>query len=94
MPPCAARAKSSAAAKFQVKSLGGSDGAQVADDVARDDAAEVETLAARDDGGQDLVRLGGGEDEDDVRRRFLQVLSSALKAAVESMWTSSTTMTR
>ena len=34
--------------------------------------AKVVTLAAGDDGGQDVVGFGGAEDEDDVRRRLFQ----------------------
>ena len=45
-------------------------------EMTRDDVGgggpEIEALAARDDGGEDFVRLGGGEDEFDVRRGFLE----------------------
>ncbi len=40
---------------------------------------EVEPLAARDDGGRHLVGLGGGQHEDDVRRRLLQRLQEGVE---------------
>ncbi len=42
-------------------------------------AAEVEALAARQDGGRHLVRLGGGQHEDGVRRRLLQRLEQGVE---------------
>lgn len=36
------------------------------------DGAEIEALAARDDGGKDFIGLGGGEDEFDVWGWFLE----------------------
>ena len=51
--------------------------------------AEVEALAARQDGGRHLVRLGGGEDEDDVRRRLLEGLQQRVEGLGVSMCTSS-----
>ena len=42
-------------------------------------AAEVEALAAREDGLGDLVRLGGGEHEDDVGRRLLERLEQRVE---------------
>ena len=43
------------------------------------DAAEVEALAAGEDGGRKLVRLGGGEHEDDVGGRLLQRLQQRVE---------------
>ena len=40
--------------------------------------AEVETLAARDDRRRNLVRLGGGQHKDGVRRRLLQGLEKGI----------------
>ena len=48
----------------------------------RGDRAQVEALAAGEDGGQDLVRLGGGEDEFHVRRRFLERLEQRVEGRV------------
>ena len=45
---------------------------QVVDGVADGHPLEVVDLASREDGGQDLVLLGGGEDEDDVSGRLLK----------------------
>ena len=36
------------------------------------DAAQIEALTAAEDGGEDLLRLGRGEDELDVRRAVLR----------------------
>ena len=62
---------------------------QVFEDLVGGDAGEVEALAARQDGDGDFLDFGGGEDEFDVGGGSSSVLSSALKAALESMWTSS-----
>src|SRR5207253_1442493 len=43
------------------------------------DSREVEPLAARQDGDGDLVHLGGGEDELDVRRRLLKGLQQGVE---------------
>ena len=43
------------------------------------EAAEVEALAAREDRRRDLVALGRREDEDGVRRRFLEGLQKGLE---------------
>ena len=54
------------------------------------DAAQVETLAARQHGHRHPADLGGGEDEDDVLGRLLEGLQQReLKAPFESMCTSS-----
>ena len=52
--------------------------------------AELEVLGAAADRRGHLLRVGGGEDEDDVARGPPSVFNSAFAAAVESMWTSST----
>ncbi len=52
---------------------------QAADDVFLADGAELEPLAARLDGGGDLVEFGGGEDEVRVRRRFLERLEQRVE---------------
>jgi len=43
------------------------------------DAAEVEALAAGNDGRQDLLRLGGGKNEFDVRRRLFEGLEQGVE---------------
>ena len=43
------------------------------------DAAEVEALATGDDGGGELLQLGGGQDEDHVLGRLLQSLQQSVK---------------
>ena len=43
--------------------------------------AEDEMLAAADDGDGELVRLGGGEDEDHARGRLLQRLEQGIEGA-------------
>ena len=48
--------------------------AQVAAHVLHLDAAEIKNLTARQDGGDNLVALSGGEDENGVARRLLQRL--------------------
>ncbi|MBV6466622.1 MAG: hypothetical protein PGMFKBFP_01942 [Anaerolineales bacterium] len=59
--------------------FGGGDGLELADDLVHGDAAELVTLAAREDGGGDFVDLGGGEDEDGVRRRFFEGLEERVE---------------
>ena len=49
-----------------------SDGPQVPDDIGNADAVEIVGLAAGEDGREDLVLLGGGENEDGVCRRLFQ----------------------
>ena len=81
----------SAALVVRARVLALDDAGQQAHDVAHLRAAEVEALAAREDRLGDLVRLGGGEHEDDVvGGGSSSVLSRALKASRVSMWTSST----
>ena len=46
------------------------------------DAPEVKALASRDNGGEHLVCLGGGEDELHVRRRFLKRLEERVERRV------------
>ena len=48
-------------------------------DEGRGNPPEVETLAAAQDGGQDLLRLGGGEDELDVLGRFFERLEQRVE---------------
>ncbi len=48
-------------------------------DVADADAVEVEALAAGEDGGEDAMGLGGGEDEDDVGGRLLERLEEGVE---------------
>ena len=52
---------------------------QVRHGVGHRDAVEVEDLTTRQDGGQDLVFLRGGQDEDGVGRRFLQGLQKRVE---------------
>ena len=53
--------------------------AEVPDHVGNADAVEIVRLAAGQDRGQDLVLLGGGEDEDRVCRRLLQRLEEGVE---------------
>ena len=50
---------------------------------------ELQVLGAAADGVADLLRIGGGEHEHDVRRWLLQRLQQRASAALESMCTSS-----
>ena len=43
------------------------------------DGMEIETLDAREDGGQDLLRVGRAHDEDDVLRRLLEGLEQRVE---------------
>jgi hypothetical protein len=54
------------------------DGPQAADHGVGADAAEVEALAPGDDGRQQLFRIGRGEDEPGVDRRFFQRLEEGV----------------
>ena len=55
------------------------DGAQVADNVRHAYAIEVVCLAAAQDGGENLMLLGGRQDEDGVCGRFLQSLQEGVE---------------
>ena len=55
---------------------------QAREDVVRLDAPQVEALAARDDGREDLVALGRGEYEAHVRRRLLERLQQRVPRRV------------
>ena len=59
--------------------FGGDDAGQLADDGRIGDAAEVEALGAADDGGRHLVRVGRGQDEDDVVGRLLDQLEQRVE---------------
>ena len=54
---------------------------QVGDGVSHGHALEVVNLASAQDGRQNLVLLGGGEDEDDVRWRLLQRLEKGVEGS-------------
>src|SRR5262249_5973147 len=58
----------------------GHDVAEAVHDARGADAAEVEALAARQDRHGDLLHLGGGEDELDVRRRLLERLEQGVES--------------
>ena len=45
----------------------------------RRDGVEVEALHARENGGEDLLRIGRTHDEDDVRRRLLERLEQRVE---------------
>ncbi len=60
----------------------GADLLQPSYDLRHGDAPEVEPLRPREDRREDLVRLGGGEDEEDVRRRLLQRLQERVEGAL------------
>ena len=62
---------------------------QVAGNGGLGDGTQVEALAARKDGGENLVRLSGREDEFTWGGGSSSVFNRALKALVVSMWTSS-----
>ena len=53
--------------------------AQAALDVLHRDAMEIKTLATGKDRLQDLLRIGGAQDEHHVRRRFLKRLEEGIK---------------
>ena len=72
--PAAERAIIPTAASGNCDALLARHPAQHAGDLLERRAVEVEAVAAVDDRGRHLVRLGGGEHEDDVRRRLLQRL--------------------
>ena len=46
------------------------------------DRTEIEALAAREDGGQNFIRLGGGEDEFHMRRGFFERLKQRVEGGV------------
>ena len=52
---------------------------EVADDERGGDAAEIEALAAGENGGQNLLRIGGGEEEFHMRGRFLEGLQQRVE---------------
>ena len=54
---------------------------KVADDLVRQQAPEIELQAARQNSDRDLLRVGGGEHELDVRRRLLERLEQRIEAA-------------
>jgi hypothetical protein len=54
-------------------------GGEEADEIGGADPAQVETLAARQDGDRDLADLRRGEDELDVLRRLLERLQQAVE---------------
>ena len=53
---------------------------QMGNDVARGNARKIEYLATAQYGGQNLVLLGGGKDEDDIGRRFFQRLEESIES--------------
>ena len=61
--------------------LDGEDVGQLAGDLFRHQPLEVELEAARQDGHRHLLRVGGGEQELDVRRRFFQRLQQGIETA-------------
>ena len=54
---------------------------EVADDVARADATEVEDLTARQYGGNDFVLLSGSQDELHIRSRLLERLEESVEGS-------------
>ena len=62
---------------------------EMRDQHVRLDAAQIEALAARQDGDRDLADFGGGENELHVRRRLFQRLQQRVEGRVDSMCTSS-----
>ena len=59
--------------------LGARDAGHVGHEGGNVEAAQVEALAARQDGDRHLADLGGGEDELDVRRRLLERLQQRVE---------------
>ena len=59
--------------------LAGGDAREHGDDLRRQRPVKVESLAAREDRRRDLVGLGRGEDEDDVRRRLFERLEERVE---------------
>ena len=57
------------------------DGGEVLGDARGGDVFEIEALAAGDDGGGDLVDVGGGEDELDVLGRFFEGFEQGVEGA-------------
>src|SRR5439155_27198238 len=55
---------------------------QLLEQLAEPDAPEIVALAAGEYGGQDLVRVGGGEDELHVRRRLLERLQEGVEGVL------------
>ena len=64
---------------FDPRALGFGDSREIAGDDRGLDAAQIEPLAAREDGHRDLADLGGGEDELGVRRRLLEGLEQGVE---------------
>ena len=64
--------------RLGIDALDGGDGGEVFDQVAVGHRAEVEPLAPAPDGVEQLVRLGGGQHEDDVVGRFLERLEQGV----------------
>ena len=64
---------------FGLHALLGSHVGQMLHDVVQLDTREVVDLTAREDGGQHLVALRGGEDEDGVAWRLLQCLEEGIE---------------
>ncbi len=65
--------------------VGLEDHRQLALDLGYGEAAELEPLDAGQDGRADLGRVGGAEDEDDVRGRFLERLEQDVPALVDPL---------
>ena len=76
--PEAERAIIATAPLLDLDPLGGGDPLQHLGDLLQRGALEVEALAAVGDRRHHLVRLGGGEDEDGVRRRLLERLEEGV----------------
>jgi fructose 1,6-bisphosphatase len=89
MLPSAARASSASAAGSKCELLGAGDEFQALADQARRQALEAELQAARQHGDRQLLRIGGREQEFDVRRRLLERLQQRVERMADSMCTSS-----
>ena len=92
--PVAARASMPDGGVGHLDALLGGHALEHAGDLLERRALEVEAVAAVDDRGRHLVRLGGGEHEDHVRGGSSSVFRNAFQAAVESMCASSRMYTR
>ena len=73
------RGATSSKAAWSRRPIAGDDFSQTLDNFGDFDRCEVESLAARQHGDRDLVRIGGAEDELHVLRRLFQRLQQRVE---------------